>query len=368
MATADPQALAERLFATFLAPLVVGGTMRPEKAIGGKGALSIGDGRAPADSDLLAKVELARVRVARKLAPIDTLTPAPTGTEWAIAAALHDVVQATHPGFNAALRRRGPAKILEVVDKTLEHVAPPSDVGDALSRHTWFSRMFDLGRTDIELKWWTGSQTFLGTEPPNRLLAWPEVRRVQQTRSNRPLMELPSYGASVDMNMYSATIQGILKKSPLTDLATLNRDAPAFSFTHENLTFAATQAGRTLALRAFALLPERAVDTALGRATRELFAQGARRALVVAVAVLRERALATALARLSKDEGPDPITLGPEHDNAAFAVSAGALAATQQILATGGGFEPGHQRALLTVLAPAANGAAANEMLGLLST
>jgi hypothetical protein len=185
MAKDDPQTLCERLFSSFLGPLVVGGTMSPTKLIGGKNALSIGEHRVPSDVDLLSRTELARVRVARRLAPIDTFEPGPNANEWALAAVLHDMVQSTHPGFNAVFRRSGPKRILEVAEKTLERIPPPVNVGDALSRHTWFSRMFELARTDIDLRWWTGSERFLGTDPPKRLTAWPELRRVTETRSQQ---------------------------------------------------------------------------------------------------------------------------------------------------------------------------------------
>src|SRR5512135_3276184 len=199
MAKDDPQALCDRLFTTFLAPLVVGGTMVPGKPIGGKNALAIGD-RTPSDVTLLSTTQLARVRVARKLAPVDLFQPAPTGAEWALAAALHDLVQSTHPGFDATFRRSGPARLLQVIDKTLEQIPPPTTAGDALSRHTWLSRMFDLTRQDVEVRWWTGKETFLGEDPPARLLAWPELRRVQQIATPRPLMDLPTSGAAVDLN------------------------------------------------------------------------------------------------------------------------------------------------------------------------
>ena len=145
----DPQPLCDRLFTTFLAPLVLGGAMRTVKAFGGKNALSIGE-RTPADIDALSRTQLARVRIARKLAPIDRFEPAPNANEWALAAMLHDLVQATHPGFNAAFRRGGPSRIMNVIEKTLERVPPPRTAGDALSRHTWMSRMFELARTDVE--------------------------------------------------------------------------------------------------------------------------------------------------------------------------------------------------------------------------
>jgi hypothetical protein len=364
MAKNDPQTLCERLFSTFLGPLVVGGSMLPGKLFGGKNALAIGD-RHPSDVDLLSRTELARVRIARKLAPIDTLEPTPNGNEWALAAVLHDLVQSTHPGFDAVLRRKAPKRILEVAELTLERIPTPMNVGDALSRHTWFSRMFDLARTDIDLAWWTGSAKFLGTAPPKRLTAWPELRRVTETRTPRPLMDLPTSGSAVDAERFSSVVQSFLERTPLTDLATVNRSTPHFAWTHANLALAATQSGRTIVTRALALLPQREVDAALGRATRHLFAAKAVRALFVAVDLLRDRALMAACARLGKDD-PEPLAIGPDQNDAAFAIGAGALVASQWIAQTGGGFSEADRRALLQVLGPAASSAAARDVKALL--
>lgn len=366
MAKDDPQELCDRLFTTFLAPLVLGGALTPGKPIGGKNALSIGDHRAPSDSVTLSLVDLARVRIARRVAPIDRFEQAPTATEWTLAAMLHDLVQSAHPGFDAVFRRSGPKRLLDVIDKTLDVLPAPADVGDALSRHTWLSRMFDLARTDIDVKWWTGSERFLGTDPPARLTAWPELRRVHQTKTPRPLMDLPTSGSAVDVHRFSQIVARILQKTPLTDLATIDRPAPVFAWTHENLELSSTKAGRTIVLRALAYLSDRAVDAALGRATRQLFAAKAVRALMVAVDLLRDRALAAATLRLTGDKEPEPLTLGPEQNDAAFAIGAGALVATHWIAQTGGGLSERDRRAILAVLAPAAQSSAAKEVRALL--
>lgn len=120
-------------------------------------------------------------------------------------------------------------------------------------------------------------------------------------------------------------------------------------------------------LRALAHLPDRAVDAALGRATRHLFLTKAVRALMVAVELLRERALNAAALRLVGDKDPEPLTLGPEHNDAAFAIGAGALVATHWIAQTGGGLSERDRRAILAVLAPAAQSAAAKEVKALLA-
>ena len=364
MAKDDPQTLCERLFSTFLGPLVVGGTMLPGKPFGGKNALLLGDHRAPTvDAELLSRTGLARVRVARRIAPVDLFEPAPTGHEWALAAVLHDLVQTTHPGFDAVFRRSAPKRILDVIERTLERIPPPVNVGDALSRHTWFSRMFELARTDIDLRWWTGSERFLGTEPPKRLTRWRDVRRVTETRTPRPLMELPTNGSAVDPQRFAWASETFLKKTPLTDLATLDRAAPLFAWSHENLALASTRAGRVVVGRSLGLLPQRAVDAALGRATRHLFTIKAVRALMVAVDLLRDRALEAATARLGRGE-PEPLEA--DGSDAAFAIGAGALIASHWIAQTGGGFSEEERRALLLVLGPAARSTAAKEIQALL--
>ena len=139
----------------------------------------MGKERVVADSDLYARVQLARTRVARKLTPVDGL-PGPTEAEWALGAALHDIVQTAHPAFDSAFRRRGPSKILDLAEATLDHVPAPRSVGESLSRHTWFSRLFEMERTDTVIRWWVGSRIFLGETPPARLSAWPELRRVRR--------------------------------------------------------------------------------------------------------------------------------------------------------------------------------------------
>ena len=367
MANSDPQLLCDRLFTSFLAPLVLGGTMRPTKALGGKTALAIGDGRSPSDVEALSLTHLARVRVARKLAPVDRFDPAPTGSEWALATALHDLVQTTHPGFNAVFRRSGPRRILSVLEETIARIPSPRHAGEALSRHTWFSRMFALARTDIVVRWWTGSETFLGAEPPARLTAWPELRRVEQTRTPRPLMDLPMNGAAVDGDHFTSVASSILARSPLTDLATLDRAAPRFEWRAETLTLTATAAGRTLVLRALQHLPSDAVHAALGAATRTLFATKAVRAAAVATDLLRDRALMVAAARMSVDHEPDPLSLAHENEDASFAVSVGAMAASEWIAQTGGGFGESERKRLLRILAPAATSTAAGAIRALLS-
>lgn len=361
---ADVGAVAEGLFMGFMAPLVLGGEMKPERPIGGKIALAIGGGRPLTDIDRVSHVQLARIRIARKIVPIDRLE-GPSTEEWALAAILHDVVQSAHPGFDAAFRRSAPGKILELADKTLELVAGPRSAHDALSRHTWFSRMFEITRTDTIVSWWVGSAKYLGEEPPSRLTKWPELRRVNQVKMPRPLMELPSSGAAVDGARFTQTLASFLAKTPLTDFATCTREAPGFVWTEATLGLVASRAGRTLALRALALLPPQHADAALGRATRHLLTARAWAAAGIAMDLLGERALARAEASLSRSgEGND---LGLGEGDAAFARAAGAVAAREWITAHGSALRDAERREVLQALEPLASSKAARELQSIMA-
>jgi hypothetical protein len=338
-------AACDRLFERFLAPLVLGGAVRPAKPFGGL-ALKLSKG-ALSDRDGLSRAELARVRIARKLAPVDGVEAEPSDEEWALAAVLHDLVQSTHPDFDAAFRRQGPARILAVVEPTLARILPPRTVKHALSRHTWFSRMFDLTRTDTLVRWWTGSEKFLGREPSARLTLWPALRRVSQAETRHSLMELPDAGARVDAHRFSNLVSLFLSRTPLTDIATMNRVSPVFRWSHETLSLCATQAGRTLVGRALGRLEQNSVDEAQGRALRVLLAANATRAAAIALSVLRDRALFVASRSANGNEAAQAVAT----DDAAFAARTGAIAAMQWLRQSHRAFSEAEREAILRALA-----------------
>lgn len=321
---------ANRLFDGFLAPLVLGGELRPGRPFGARAALAMGRERVVADSDLYARVQTARTRVARRLAPVDEL-PAPTEAEWALAATLHDLLQAAHPGFHAAFRRSGPTKVLNLVEGALGRIPPPSTLGEVLSRHSVFSRMFEITRTDTVVRWWVGSREFLGETPPPRLSAWPELRRVHIETTPRAIMDLPGAGGAVDAARFGELLSVFLTKTPLTDLASCARGSPQFLWTAETLGFLATGPGEVLASRALASLPAAgaAIDAALGAATRALLATPLAPLSGPALELLGERASAWALSVAGRGDRPPPPrdTSAPE----GYARVLGALVATARL-------------------------------------
>jgi hypothetical protein len=350
-----PVVIADRLFRDLMAPLVLGGELRPGRPIGGKLALSLvrwvstpgvtaGD---VLDAELLSHVDLARVRVARRLAPIDRLDP-PTGAEWVLAAVLHDLVQCAHPDFAGVFRGRAPARLLQIGTLTLDRVAPPGSVGEALSRHTWFSRALEITRTDTEVSFWVGKRTFLGQDPPGRLLAWPELRRVHVDKIPHPLLDLPGAGGHVDVQAFAAGMAAWLRKTPLTDLATCTRAAPAFAWSPETILLLATRAGRTLALRALGGLVTLDIETALGRATQALIDARAAQPLAVVAALLGELTLAGAVERAER-RAPEADAPAKE---ALVARAVGAYGATAMLAHGDAALGPDLARAVRWQLAP----------------
>lgn len=366
MAKANPGTVQDVLFTTFLAPLVLGGPMHLHKPIGGLTALAMEGDRPFVDPELGSHVQLARVRIARALAPVDRFE-AFTSHEWALTSVLNDLIQSTHPGFDAAFRRGSPAKLLAILDDTLDRIPAPSTVGDALSRHTLFSRVFEVTRTDVSLAWWTGKETFLGTEPPARLKAWPEIRRVNETRIPRTLVELPTSGGVVANTSFMATLSKFLQRSPLTDIATADRKEPTFLWGASTLGFIASRNGRTLALRALASLPEGAADEALGGATRLLVERKLWQPLGIALDLLAERLLSRAVKIAGKGGDATPVAEDKDGSPSAFARSAGAFAAQRLIATTGAGLGNDERARVLSLLAPAAAsgaGRALSQLLG----
>ncbi len=378
MAKPDLGAIAERLFKDFMAPLVLGGSLIPGKPIGARAALALGNDAPPTaplhgsgqalrplgDPELVSYVQLARVRRARRLLPIDRferITPA----EWALGAALHDIVQSAHPALKGPFRGSAPGKLLRLAVAAIEQVAAPHTIEEALARHTWFARLFEITRTDTTISWWVGASTFLGEEPPERLTAWPELRRVKTVRTPRPLIELPAYGA-VDPDGYGRAISVLLSRTPLTDIATCDRELPSFVWSAEVLGLVATRAGRTLALRAVAGDATEAVDGAVGRATRQLLTARAWKSAAISLDFLRERALSDAEGRVAKADEAPIATFGAVSSDASFARAAGAVAARRWIAMHGDCFREDERRRLLMLLEPAASGAHAKELAALM--
>ncbi|MDP9150333.1 MAG: hypothetical protein M3O36_10385 [Myxococcota bacterium] len=342
--------VASTLFEVFMAPLVLGGSVRPGHAIGARVALALGAQTAPElDQALAEQVAAARARAARALAPIDSVGP-PTSAEWTLAAAFHDVLVASNPLFTAPLRRGAAERILELAETAIDRAPAVPTVGDALSRHAWFARMLEVTRNDTAVSWWLGSQTFLGVDAPPRLTYWPELRRVTIVRTPRSLLELAPL--AVDRAHFVEAVARLLAKTPLTDLATCVRPEPEFAWSEATLALVGSRTGRTLAGRALARLPAVEVDATLGRATCDLLSRAPASLAEPALALLAERAMALVSRHLPA------VAPHPARAEVTFAHAVGALAALRELASADDRWRDEEKCSLRLALAPLARMAA----------
>jgi hypothetical protein len=320
----DANAQAAKLFARIMAPLVLGGTARPIRALSDRFSDRTLVLRPPLDPDLVARVVAARVRRARTLVPVDSV-PDATGAEWRLAAATNDLLEATNPVFDAPLRRRRAARILDAAAQSVGAVPPAENLGEAIARHTWFARFFDVQRTDTTVSWWTGSRMFLGRPVPARLVAWPELRRVHVERASVALLDLRPL--AVDRGLLAGAIEELLARTPVTDLATCTRRSPAFRWRETTLGLLAPLGGLRVATRAVGRLVDADADESLGRATRPWIKTAGRDRIELVLSLLAERAVERAMV-MPVDAVRPSITA-----DGTFARALGAIAAHREIVA-----------------------------------
>ena len=259
----------EELAHEVLAPLVLGGPMHAVRPFGGRLGLSLGIQREIVDLDLRSRLDVARVRRARLLAPVDALPPLDEG-DWAVLAAFNDLVQLTNQHLVSVFKRRSYARLLGNLRWLCERIPAPRNVLGAIARHATFCRALELVRTDSSVKWWTGSASFRGETPPTRLTAWKDLRRVEIDAKRIPLPEMTLGLKGIAQDEFNDALSLWLTRTPLTDLAEAARKAPLFSWSASTLSLIATTPGRSLAFRALSRQPAERVAAALGRANAQI--------------------------------------------------------------------------------------------------
>jgi hypothetical protein len=262
---AGPQDRLADLAEGVLGPLVLGGPMRLVPPLGPAGALGIGVGRTMPDDDLRSRVDLARVRTLRLLAPIDVLPPI-SSAEWALTGALNDLLQTTNHLLSGPLTRSRHGKLLAATSRLIAAIPAPATTLEVLTRHALFAGALRVARTDVTVANRVTRSTFRGEQPPKRLYYWKQLRGVSEDRRKVPIGEL-SEGTPVDAPSFLGVLQEWLARAPHSAHGAVTRLAPVFAWSPASAALVSYPIGRTLALRALARLPEQAVVLALQRAS-----------------------------------------------------------------------------------------------------
>lgn len=263
MARASLAESMDGLFKGVIAPLVLGGPLTPIRPIGPARAQSIARASGSFGAAEISWVDTVRVRQARRFCRVDCVA-SPSPAQWAMAAALNDLLQSTNSMLDSALSKRGPV-LLAKVEETLQAIAGPDTIREALSRHATFARVLEIERRDTRVTWWCGSREFRGHEPPARLLTWKRLRRVG-TDSSTVVMPEMATGTSIAGVTFHGALSLLVALSPLTDLATASRAHPQFRWNESNLALLASAPGRVLAARALRLGNARSAVEAVQRA------------------------------------------------------------------------------------------------------
>lgn len=266
----DDAARFEELATGIVAPLVLGGKLVLARPFGNRAA-TIGQGQRMTDAELRSRIEVARVRRARLIAPVDTL-PDFTPSDWSIAAMLNDLLQCTNHELGGALTKGRYARLLRSVMSGCSQIALPRDLGEVLSRHATFARVMELGRLDTNVSWWTGHASFRGMPPPTRLLLWRDLRRVHVDTMRVSLTEMAQGMPAPVPEAFGQALGAWLACSPLTDFSTITRELPTFAWSRGTIALVATAPGRVLAFRVLSRLRLEGIGAALERARTSLFA------------------------------------------------------------------------------------------------
>lgn len=248
-----------------LGPITFGGPMRLCKPFGPALGLTVGVGRSVPDDDLRSRIDLVRVRNLRLLAPIDLLPPV-SGSEFAIAAALNDLLQVTNHLLSSPLTRGRHAKLLGATMRLIAAIPPPRITMEVLTRHALFASALRVVRTDTTVKNRVVTAHFRGEAPPKRFLYWKNLRRITEDAREVPVSNMIEGIQAVHAGSYASALSAWIACSPLSDLASVTRADPHFHWSDQTLSLVSYPIGQTLARRAVARLPVQSVVLALTRA------------------------------------------------------------------------------------------------------
>lgn len=214
---------AEAFLSTFVLPLVAGGELHVGRPLDAED-LGLLDAEVVIESEASLAIFSARRRLAEQLWLYPVQLPL-DATALRLAAGLHNMLFLDHPGADRWWIRSSALQRLErSVEGCLDQPLPVTDE-ELVARHTLLGNLPRLSRTDVQVKYWAGSRTFAGMEPPARLLRWRGLRGVREERVRVNLLdEAGAEQARGDL------LLRLLRQSPLTDLLSVQRPAPRFEW------------------------------------------------------------------------------------------------------------------------------------------
>jgi len=239
---------AEALAAGVIAPLVLGGNTELQRPFGPKLALELSQQRSVVDRDLATRIDGARLRRARSVAPVDVLPPL-TEAEWTLAAAVNDLLQVSNHKLSSFITRSRHGELLASVVALCAYVPAPATLEDALARHATFAQLLDVVRIDSKVNMWSDSFHYRGERAERDDFMWAELRRVQIETTQVPLRHM-AHGVTVEEHAFHDAITALLQRTPLTDLATAGREQPSFAWSEGSLSLVAARGGAQLAVNA----------------------------------------------------------------------------------------------------------------------
>lgn len=203
--------------AGFVLPLVRGGELQVHKPI------SEPELRLMADDLPHASVPMVQIDDARTEVCAELVVRAPAlvldEDELSLAASLHNLLFLSHPDAESwSVTRSMERRVLD----TARHLAkrPMSmDRRRVLARHGLLHNLFHISRTDVRLRWWTGSATFFGQSPPKRLTSWKSLRRVTEEKAEA------DFGELLGAETIAPVVLSLIRRSPLTMLLSPERVA-----------------------------------------------------------------------------------------------------------------------------------------------
>lgn len=165
----------------FLLPLVHGGTLAIHRPLSRDGVevLARAHGRSGDLVELAAAERLAMARQAA-LDPLIPGAPMPPIDEdtWRLGASVHNLLSLAHPAIAGGVGSEARIERVAAQATALAAIGSPATLGQTLARHSLLSRLPEIVRLDRTVHYWLGHKTFVGREPPARMLALPQVRRV----------------------------------------------------------------------------------------------------------------------------------------------------------------------------------------------